>query len=440
MKTQPVISDLHPKKLLNRGLIKAADAARQFEVPGSSLSSAIARGHIPGVKSVHGRKAYWVKPEDVEKWLEEKYRPNLKTKQVHIPFDEVGEPEVEVESAPGEPPFDSAFNPPVYLYENHEIRAGMHNGEPVFCVADICAALELKKTHGAIQSLREHGQDVLLLRLNTTLAEGSNPNAGNPNAAFTNLSGVNFLVFRSRKPAALKLQKWVTKEVLPSIYRTGSYSIAGDSMGLLHSMVSQMRQNAEAMEETFGQLKVANKRLDALEDGSFKAAQDLGELTEEQKAFKKILASLKKEIRVLKEIPEFEESLLKADQSNLRALSNRIVKSLAGARSYEIKALYPNEDEPPPRLMWWYIYKALLHAKGTGNIDLRQRKKNALKAGKKVSALSLANPKELSRVFVTVLLTCERFDYRPTWFNHEPLVAQFFELRDARKQNNKLFN
>ena len=40
-----------------------------------------------------------------------------------------------------------------------------------------------------------------------------------------NESGLYNLIFQSRKPEAKKFRKWVTNEVLPSIRRTGSYTV-----------------------------------------------------------------------------------------------------------------------------------------------------------------------------------------------------------------------
>jgi prophage antirepressor-like protein len=42
-------------------------------------------------------------------------------------------------------------------------------------------------------------------------------------------SGFYCMVMRSRKPVALPFQRWVTKEVLPSIRRTGGYTMANGS-------------------------------------------------------------------------------------------------------------------------------------------------------------------------------------------------------------------
>jgi len=43
--------------------------------------------------------------------------------------------------------------------------------------------------------------------------------------AFVSESGLYSLILRSRKPVAKPFQRWVTKEVLPSIRKTGSYSL-----------------------------------------------------------------------------------------------------------------------------------------------------------------------------------------------------------------------
>ncbi|RYZ38845.1 MAG: hypothetical protein EOO72_09585, partial [Myxococcaceae bacterium] len=48
---------------------------------------------------------------------------------------------------------------------------------------------------------------------------------GNPNVSIISESGVWALTFRSRKPEARRLRKWVTKDVIPSIRKTGAYVV-----------------------------------------------------------------------------------------------------------------------------------------------------------------------------------------------------------------------
>ena len=50
-------------------------------------------------------------------------------------------------------------------------------------------------------------------------------NISNRGMKFINESGLYTLIARSNKPEARKFQRWVTSEVLPSIRKTGSYSV-----------------------------------------------------------------------------------------------------------------------------------------------------------------------------------------------------------------------
>jgi prophage antirepressor-like protein len=53
----------------------------------------------------------------------------------------------------------------------------------------------------------------------------TNTSGGEQKMNIVSESGLYSLIMRSRKPVAKPFQKWVTKEVLPSIRKTGSYSL-----------------------------------------------------------------------------------------------------------------------------------------------------------------------------------------------------------------------
>lgn len=95
-----------------------------------------------------------------------------------------------------------------------EIRTAVVNNEPVFCLVDICKALEVKNATDVAKRLEEDE----LTRLNL----GSR--AGETN--FVTESGLYAVILRSDKPNAKKFRKWLTSEVLPSIRKNGGY-IAG---------------------------------------------------------------------------------------------------------------------------------------------------------------------------------------------------------------------
>ena len=92
-----------------------------------------------------------------------------------------------------------------------EIRTVAIDGEPMFCLIDICKSLGMSNPTMVAQRLDE---DEL-----TKLNLGSR--AGDTN--FITESGLYAVILRSDKPNAKKFRKWVTSEVLPQIRRTGAY-------------------------------------------------------------------------------------------------------------------------------------------------------------------------------------------------------------------------
>lgn len=94
-----------------------------------------------------------------------------------------------------------------------EIRTVVVNDEPMFCLIDICKALEMSNPTMVAQRLDDDERTKLDLG-----------RAGDTN--FITESGLYAVILRSDKPNAKKFRKWVTSEVLPSIRKNGGY-IAG---------------------------------------------------------------------------------------------------------------------------------------------------------------------------------------------------------------------
>lgn len=84
--------------------------------------------------------------------------------------------------------------------------------ELYFNATHVCAALGLANATISVNSLDED--------------EVAKFNLGSQGETwFVNESGLYHLIFKSRKPFAKKFRKWVTSEVLPSIRRTGTYTL-----------------------------------------------------------------------------------------------------------------------------------------------------------------------------------------------------------------------
>lgn len=85
--------------------------------------------------------------------------------------------------------------------------------------ADICKALSLSQPSKVRERLNEKGVHTI-----PTLTKG-----GTQNLLYVNESNLYKTIFQSRKPSAEKFTDWVTEEVLPSLRKTGSYSMPGNT-------------------------------------------------------------------------------------------------------------------------------------------------------------------------------------------------------------------
>ena len=98
-----------------------------------------------------------------------------------------------------------------------EVRTAVVNNEPVFCLSDICKALEMSNPTMVAQRLDEDERTKLDLG-----------RAGETN--FITESGLYAVILRSDKPNAKKFRKWVTSEVLPSIRKNGGYIVGQENL------------------------------------------------------------------------------------------------------------------------------------------------------------------------------------------------------------------
>lgn len=99
-----------------------------------------------------------------------------------------------------------------------ELRTVTIDGEPWFVGKDVATALGYNNSRDAI------AKHVDAEDLNTVaIRDGIK---GNPNMTIINESGLYSLILSSKLPTAKRFKRWVTAEVLPSLRKTGSYSLA----------------------------------------------------------------------------------------------------------------------------------------------------------------------------------------------------------------------
>ncbi len=91
------------------------------------------------------------------------------------------------------------------------------SGEPLWVAKDICEVLGINNSRQALAKLDDDEKGV---------SEIMTP-SGVQKMNVINESGLYTLILRSNKKEAKAFKKWVTKEVLPSIRKSGSYSLNG---------------------------------------------------------------------------------------------------------------------------------------------------------------------------------------------------------------------
>lgn len=101
-----------------------------------------------------------------------------------------------------------------FQFLNLDVRTAIdeHN-QAWFCAKDVCEILDLTWSGATLENMPE--ACFIMLKLNTI--------KGERDTNFVNIAGLFRLIMRSNKPNAIEFQNWVCGEVLPEIFRTGSF-------------------------------------------------------------------------------------------------------------------------------------------------------------------------------------------------------------------------
>jgi prophage antirepressor-like protein len=105
-----------------------------------------------------------------------------------------------------------------FQFESHSVRVVTdEKGDPWFNAADVCAALAYANPRDAL-SLHVDPDDVGKSDIIDNLGRTQRAN-------HINESGLYALILGSTKPEAKRFKRWVTSEVLPTLRKTGTYSV-----------------------------------------------------------------------------------------------------------------------------------------------------------------------------------------------------------------------
>lgn len=137
-----------------------------------------------------------------------------------------------------------------------EIRTAGTADEPMFCLADVCKALELQVTPTK-NRLNKKGVNSI-----NTLTNG-----GKQSMIFISEQNLYKVIMRSDKPQAEPFQDWVCGEVLPTIRKTGGYIAAHAQMTDEEIMAAALRIGEATIrkrDERIRQLEAEAKQKDIL--------------------------------------------------------------------------------------------------------------------------------------------------------------------------------
>ena len=143
-----------------------------------------------------------------------------------------------------------------------EIRTIEHDGEPWFVGKDVARALGYGEGKSLANAVADH-----VAAEDKGVTEMVTP-GGRQKMTIINESGLYSLIFGSKLESAMRFKRWVTSEVLPSIRKTGSYTVPKlskemQALFLLDQRTVQQDARLTALENTmtvdYGQQQTLKK-------------------------------------------------------------------------------------------------------------------------------------------------------------------------------------
>lgn len=131
----------------------------------------------------------------------------------------------------------------MFNFESHEVRTVLIDNEPWFVGKDVADTLGYSAARNALKN-HVADEDKLTHRIS---ASGQSREM-----VMINESGVYSLIFGSKLDSAKRFKKWVTSEVLPSIRKTGSYSVQPmddfDKIALIAQGTTKLKEQVNGIE------------------------------------------------------------------------------------------------------------------------------------------------------------------------------------------------
>lgn len=157
-----------------------------------------------------------------------------------------------------------------------QIRTLIADGEPLFCVPDVCRGLEHSNPSVALRMVDD--EDKRLIDLRETDSPNLNRTSINPKMWFVTEPGFYTLALSSQAPGAKAFKRWITHDVLPAIRKTGQYKATAPDVPRSFADALQLAADqAREIEAQQAQLAITAPKAEAWDtlasaDGDFSVA------------------------------------------------------------------------------------------------------------------------------------------------------------------------
>lgn len=157
-----------------------------------------------------------------------------------------------------------------FNFDGSQVRVVVDlEGNPWWVAADVCSALGLLDVSDAVGRVEESDRGSTPIRSGGQLRQ----------MKIVNESGLWDLVLDSRKPEARRFRKWVTSEVIPSIRRTGSFSVVPQSFAEALELAAVQQREIEDKQR---ELEAAAPKVEFhdrfMESGGLSSMTDLADM------------------------------------------------------------------------------------------------------------------------------------------------------------------
>lgn len=143
----------------------------------------------------------------------------------------------------------------VFSFNSLMIRALLVGGEPRFIAKDVALALGYDQPGHMLRMLDEDEKGIQKV---------DTPGGAQQMRTVTE-SGLYKAIFNSRKSEAKQFNRWVTKEVLPAIRKTGQYQVAGEQT-LAQRSLAVLQELMAKVDEQQAQIEASKPKVEAFED------------------------------------------------------------------------------------------------------------------------------------------------------------------------------